>query len=51
MRRLSDDSGTGHGDIEQVELLSLQKSGQFPDGFVKIEGEQIHCVTSQTYYQ
>ena len=27
------------------------KSGQFPDEFVKIEGTQIHCVTSRTYQQ
>jgi hypothetical protein len=31
------------------ELLNLQKSGQFPDEFVKIGDTQIHCVNSQTY--
>ena len=49
MRRLRDDSGTGHGDVPEVELLRLEQSGQFPDEFVKIEGSQIHSVTSQTY--
>ena len=41
-------SGTGHGHVAQAELLKLQRSG--PDDLVKIEGEQIHCVTSQMYY-
>ena len=49
MKRLSDDSGTGHGEDTEAELLSLQKNGQFPDDLVQIEGAQIHCVTSQTY--
>ena len=26
-----------------MELLKLERSGQFPDEFVKIEGAQIHC--------
>ena len=43
-RRLSGGSGTGHGQVAQAELLNLQKSGQFPDELVKIEGTQIHCV-------
>ncbi len=42
-------SGTGHGDVAQDELQKLQKSGQFPDEFVKIEDTQIHCVTSRTH--
>ena len=42
MRRLHGDSGTGHGDIAESELLSLEISGQFPDELVKI-GVQIHC--------
>jgi hypothetical protein len=29
--------------------MLLQKSGQFPDGSVRIEVVQIHYVTSQTY--
>ena len=49
MRRLRGDSGTGHGDVAQAELLSLQKIGQFPDDLVKIQGAQINCVTCQTY--
>ncbi len=50
MRRTRcDGSGTGHGDVEEDELLKLQKRGQFPDELVKIEGTQMHCVTSQTY--
>jgi hypothetical protein len=35
----------------EVELLNLQKNGQFPDLFAKIETTQIHYVSSQTYYQ
>ena len=31
------------------ELLKLQKSGQFPDDPVKIEGAQIHSEDTQTY--
>jgi hypothetical protein len=31
---------------EQDELLKLQKNGQFPDEFVKINVEQIHFVVS-----
>jgi hypothetical protein len=42
-------SGTGHGHVAQAKLLKLQKSGQFPDELVKIEGAQIHYVPSQTY--
>ena len=42
-------SGTSDGWIEKVELLKLQKSGQFPDELVKIEDTQIHYVVSQTY--
>ena len=42
-------SGTGHWWIVVAELLKLQRIGQFPDELVKIEGTQIHCVTSQTY--
>ncbi len=42
-----DGSGTGHGWIAQDELLKIQKSGQFPDELVKIEGVQIHYVASQ----
>jgi hypothetical protein len=46
-------SGTDHGheSVAQVELLKLQKSGEFPDESVKIKGAQIHYVVSQTYYQ
>ena len=51
MRRLHGDSGTDHGDVSEDELLRLQKSGQFPDELVKIEGVQIHSGTSQTYYE
>jgi hypothetical protein len=40
-------SGTGHGHIAPAELLKLQKSGQFPDEFVKIEDTQIHYVSSR----
>ena len=39
--------GTGHGHVAQDELLKLQKSGQFPDELVKIEGAQIHYVASE----
>jgi hypothetical protein len=39
-------SGTGHGHVAQAELLKLQKSVQFPDELVKIEGAQIHYVVS-----
>ncbi len=35
--------------VAQVELLKLQKSGQFPDEPVKIKGVQIHYVNTQTY--
>ena len=31
MRKLCGESGTGHGDVAQAELLKLQKSSQFPD--------------------
>ena len=34
MRRIHGGSGTGHGDVAEVELLRMQKSGQFPDEFV-----------------
>jgi hypothetical protein len=34
-----------------LKLLKLQKSGQFPDDPVKIKGTQIHYVNTQTYYQ
>ena len=34
MRRLRGDSGTGHGDVVQDELLRLKKNGQFPDDLV-----------------
>ena len=44
MRRLHVEGGTDHGDVAQAELLSLQKSGQFPDELVKIEGEKNHNV-------
>ncbi len=37
-------SGTGHGHVALTELLKLQRSGQFLDEVVKIEGAQIHCV-------
>ena len=49
MRKLSGGSGTGHGHVAEVELLNLQKNGQFPDDLVKIEDAKIHCVTYQTY--
>ena len=45
-RRLHDGSGTGHGDVEESELLKLQKNGQFPDDPVRIKVTQIHYVTS-----
>ena len=35
MRKVRDGSGTGHSHVEQVELLKLQKNGQFPDEIVK----------------
>ena len=50
MRKQRGGSGTGHGHVAQAELLTLQKSGQFPDELVKIEGAQIHCV-SVVYYE
>jgi hypothetical protein len=31
------------------ELLKLQRRGQFPDDLVKIEGTQIHDISSQMY--
>jgi hypothetical protein len=31
------------------ELLNLQRIGQFPDELVKIEGEKIHYLVSETY--
>ena len=49
MRRLRGDSGIGHGDVTQVELLRPGENGQFPDDLVEMEDSQIHCVTSQTY--
>ena len=42
-------SGTGHDQFTQVELLKLQKSGQFPDESVRIKDTQIHHVNGQTY--
>jgi hypothetical protein len=47
--RRSVGGGTVSGWIAQPELLKLQKSGQFPDEPVKIEGAQIHNVNAQTY--
>jgi hypothetical protein len=44
-------NGTGHSWIVEAELLKLQKIGQFPDELVRIKGEQIHYVTSQTYQE
>ena len=41
-------SGTVHWSITEAEHLKLQKSFQFPDELVKIEGTQIHYVASQT---
>ncbi len=35
-RRPCGGSGTGHGQITEDELLTLQKSGQFPDEPVRI---------------
>ncbi len=48
---LCDSSGTGHSRVAQAELLKLQRNGQFPDEFVKIEVTQIqiHYVSSWTY--
>jgi hypothetical protein len=40
-------TGKWHSYVTQVELLKLQKSGQFPDELLKIEDAQIHCVASQ----
>ena len=37
-------SGTGHGRIEQAELLKVQKRGQFPDESVRIKGAPVHYV-------
>jgi hypothetical protein len=48
-RTPSDGSGTGHGQVEKLELLKLQKSGQFPDESVRIKETQIHYVNSQSY--
>jgi hypothetical protein len=42
-------SGTDHGQVAQAELLKLQRSGEFPDELVEIEGAQIHYEDSQTY--
>jgi hypothetical protein len=39
-------SGTGHGHVAEAELLKLQRRGQFPDEFVKIEDTQIQYVYS-----
>jgi hypothetical protein len=36
-------SGTGHRYVTQTELLKLQRSGQFPDEFVKIEDTNSLC--------
>ncbi len=38
----------GTPQVAQAELLKLQKSGQFSDDLVRIEGAQIHCVASRT---
>ena len=38
-RRIHDGSGTGHGDVEESELLKLQKNGQFPDESAKKQKE------------
>ena len=35
MRRLCDDSGTGHGDVAQDELLKLQKRDVLPITVIK----------------
>ena len=43
-------SGTGHGRFTEVELLKMQKNGQFPDDPVRIKGVQIHYVNGQTFY-
>jgi hypothetical protein len=40
-------SGTDHWYVPEVELLKLQKNGQFPDEFVRIEVAQIHDVSSR----
>ncbi len=52
MRRTpSGGSGRVNCLIPEVELVKIQKRGQFPDEIVKIEDTQIHHVDSQTYYQ
>jgi hypothetical protein len=37
--------------FHQLNSLKLQRRGQFPDEFVKIEDTQIHCEDSQTHQQ
>jgi hypothetical protein len=39
-------SGTVHGLFPEVELLNLQKIGQFPDEPVKLKDSQIHYVNT-----
>ena len=47
MRRTPrDGSGTGHGHVAQGDLLTPQKSGQFPDELIRIKDAQIHHVYS-----
>ncbi len=46
-RTSRDSSGTGHGNVTQVEFLNLKKDGQFPDESVRIKDSQIHYVTSR----
>jgi hypothetical protein len=46
---LSYTRGRVHGHVTQAELPNMQESGQFPDELVRIEVEQIHYVSSQTY--
>ena len=39
---------TGHGRVEQIMVLKLQKNGQFLDELVKTEDTQSHGVVSRT---
>jgi hypothetical protein len=52
VRRTSrDGNGSGFKRLPQVELLKLQKSGQFPDESAKIKGAQAHSGGGPRYLQ
>jgi hypothetical protein len=48
-RSQRDGSGTGHGRVEQIVVLKLQKNDLFLDELVKTEDTQSHGVVSRTY--